>query len=197
MKGKEFRTICFFLVCVLGISVAASTGTRQRLADYFAALNRYDSAASLTFYAADAVTIHGSEKAPFDRKIVKGYREFEATTHAHFTYRIHEISGDTADVFESESNDFYEVLGKKTHESHWAYRFRGSLIYEEVQLNTPSAEYLRAYRAFRAWIHQAKPKEAETVTMEDGNIIFDGRTASEVMSLAREWRAAPASPRIP
>jgi len=102
----------------------------------------------LAFYAADAVTIHGSEKVPLDRKVTQGYREFEAATHAHFTYRIHEISGDTADVFESECNDFYEVLGKKMHESHWAYRFRDGLIYEEVQLNTPSAEYLHAYGRF-------------------------------------------------
>ena len=150
MKRKEFRRIYVFLVCVSGVAVAASTDTRQRLVDYFAALNRYDSAASMAFYAADAVIVHGSDKTPFDRKVEAGYREFEAATHAHFSYRVHEISGDTADVFESESNDFYEVLGMKTHESHWAYRFRDGLIYEEVQLNTPSAEYLGAYRAFRA-----------------------------------------------
>jgi hypothetical protein len=198
MKRMKFCTICLVLAWVPAVSVAAPSGSRQRLADYFAALNRYDFEACLTFYAADAVTVHGNERTPFDRKVGQGYREFEAATHARFTYQIRSITGDTADVFETESNDFYKVLGNETHESHWAYRFREGLIYEEIQLSPPNDEYLKAYRALRAWIHRANPEVFKTVTSEDGNLVFNGRTAAAIMSLAREWRdtqGGSASPR--
>ena len=178
-------------VVVLWVAVSASAASeiRQRLAEYFASLNRYDGDASVAFYAADAVFVHQQQREPIDHNANREYREFEAATHARFTYHIHKIEGDTADVSLAESNDFYRALGSATHRSRWLYRFRGDQIYEIVQLGPPNAEYSQDLRAFRAWILRARPEQAKLVTSADGNVIFNGKTAARVTSLAKEWHA--------
>ena len=171
------------------VSASATTEIRERLDEYFATLNRYDGDASLAFYTADAVFVHQQQREPIDRSGSRDYREFEAATHARFTYHIHKIEGDTADVSLTESNDFYRALGSATHASRWLYRFRGDQIYEIVQVSRPNTAYSQDLRAFREWILRARPEQAKLVTSAEGNVIFNGRTAARVTSLAKEWQA--------
>ena len=172
------------------VSPSGTTEIRQRLADYFDTLNRYDGDGSLAFYTADAVFVHEQQREPIDRSANRSFREFEAATHARFTYHIHKIDGDTADVSLAESNDFYTALGSTTHKSRWLYRFQGGRIYEIVQVGPPNAEYSKDFREFRAWIVRARPEHAKLVTSGDGNVIFNGRTAAAITSLARQWQAS-------
>ena len=187
------KQITFLPACMVVLWAAASTSPtteiRERLFAYFDTLNRYDGDASLAFYTADAVFVHQQLREPIDRGANRDYREFEAATHARFTYHIHKIDGDTADVSLAESNDFYRALGSATHKSRWLYRFHGDQIYEIVQAGPPNAQYSQDFRAFREWILGARPEQAKLVTSEDQKIIFNGKTAARIMSLAREWQA--------
>jgi ketosteroid isomerase-like protein len=187
MKQIRFLTACVVLLWA-AVSASATPDIRQRLAEYIGTLNRYDGDASLRFYTADAVFVHQQQREPIDRSANREYREFEAATHARFTYHIHKIDGDTADVSLAESNDFYRALGSATHKSRWLYRFHEDQIYEIVQVGLPNTEYLQNLRAFRDWILRARPEQARLVTSA-GNVIFNGRTAAPITSLAREWQA--------
>ena len=187
---KRIRLLAATVVVLWpAVSASATNEIRQRLAEYFAALNRYDGEASVAFYTADAVFVHQQQREPIDRGANRDFRDFEAATHARFMYHIHKIDGDTADVSLAESNDFYRALGSATHKSRWLYRFRADQIYEIAQAGPPNTEYSRNLQAFRAWIVRARPEQAKLVTSAEGNIIFNGRTATAITSLARQWYA--------
>ena len=193
MRTDNHRGQLLVLIVKAGCAIAWSAQTsdiRQIVADFFAALNSYNFGAYSAFYTPDASVVHyDNERTALDLTTAKGYREFEAATHARFSYQVHELTGNAADICEAESNDFYEILGPREHKSHWRYRFREGRIYEEDQLSPPDPEYLKAYRALRGWIASARPDDARKITMPDGNLIFSGTTAADILRLARAWKA--------
>ena len=64
---------------------------------YYAALNAHDFPATMACYSPTAVTVRGSARQPVDFEASRGYRQFEAETHARFFFDLKSESDTTAD----------------------------------------------------------------------------------------------------
>ena len=181
-------TILLALCAVAASPSATSAQASAAVRCYYAALNTHDFHAMMACYSATAVTVHGSAKTPVDFEASRGYREFEAETHARFWFDLRSESDSTADTVLHEESDFLRALGLTSVTADWFYVVRGGVIVEEHHTRADSA-YAPRYRAFVAWGRQNQPPEWQSVIDGSGNVVFNGATARPLVALALAWSA--------
>ncbi|MBI3404532.1 MAG: hypothetical protein HY046_03635 [Acidobacteria bacterium] len=171
---------------------ASENEIRDVLGRYLAALNRYDADAVASFYAADAVRIRNGGREPIVRRDPwRGYREFEAVTHATFDFEIRSIRGDRADLLMTEDNDFYQALGTGVKSTAIIFTVRNGQFHEvDAQPSTDAGRpYGPALQDFKSWSLKERPMQAAAI-VRNGDLTFDAQTANPMVKLAREWRKA-------
>jgi ketosteroid isomerase-like protein len=174
--------------------VATTTGT-PRVATaqasgavrcYYAALNAHDFQAMMSCYSPAAVTVRGSTRQPVDFEASRGYRQFEAATHARFYFDLKSESDTTADTVLHEESDFLRALGLTSVTADWFYVVRRGVIVEEHHTRADSL-YGPKFREFVAWARREQLPEWQNVIDPAGNVVFNGVTAKTLVALARRW----------
>jgi predicted amidohydrolase YtcJ len=193
MRSTRIPVMALSMLMTIAISAHPAPDQAANLyTRYVAALNAHDVNRALSFYSRDTVVLQQGTITPVDLNIVRGYREFEAATEAHFDTRIASATDDRVEVFETEANQFQRAIGAGPVTSHWIYRFHNGRILELVHLNAPDPIYLERYRAFRDWIVQQPAVAVQLIAK--GDLVFDGATAAMMLDRGRQWSDAhPAS----
>ena len=164
-----------------------ASGIFQR---YEEALNRHDADAVAAFWALDT---EGSVQRARTKAVLarwKGYREFEAATHAVFDLSWKSLGADAFEVTQREECDFYRELGTGTKTSTFVVHIRDGRFHD-VQRGTSSDSLLpydQTLTEFKDWILKKQPDRAAEV-FRDGDFVFDKNTAGPLMELVRDWRA--------
>jgi ketosteroid isomerase-like protein len=156
---------------------------------FYAALNAHDYPAMRACYSPDAVTVRGSARHPVDFDASRGYREFEAVTRARFWFDLESESDSVAETVLHEESDFLRALGLTSVTADWRYVVRRGLIVEEHHTRADSA-YGPRFREFVAWGRRDQPPEWVSVIDGAGNVVFNGATASALVSLAQRWSSS-------
>ena len=172
-------------------ATATAPGTARAQASnalrcYYAALNAHDFPAMMACYSPNAVTVRGSARHPVDFEASRGYREFEAETHARFWFDLKSESDSTADTVLHEESDFLRALDLTSVTADWMYAVRGGVIVEEHHTRADSA-YAPRFREFVAWGRRNQPPEWQSVIDASGNVVFNRATARALVTLARAW----------
>ena len=176
------------VLCMLDPCLSSMAGTQSApAADIFqryeAAFNRHDTDAVASFWVLDPDT---AEKT---LARWRGEREFEAATHAVFRISAKPLGDDVFEVTQREDCDYYRELGTGTKTSTFVVHVRDGK-FQDVQRGTSTDEhgnYDQITARFTAWILQNRPDRAATV-LQDGDLVYNGRTAGAIMDLLREWR---------
>jgi hypothetical protein len=150
---------------------------------YEDAFNRHDPDAVSSFWPMEET------KAKIVLPIWKGYREFEAVTHAIFDISWKSLGGDAFEVTQREDCDFYRDLGTGTKISIFVVHLREGKFHD-VQRGTNTdtgGSYDQALNQFKDWILKTHPEVAPTV-LKDDDFVFNQKSADTIMRLVREWR---------
>jgi hypothetical protein len=174
------------LICFVSALANASDPSEvfQRYEDVF---NRYDADAVASFW------VLKPEEAHVKLGIWKGYREFEAATHAVFDISWKSLGQDAFEVTQREDCDFYRELGSGTKISTFTIHLRDGKFHD-VQRGTSTdtgRNYDLALNELKTWIVKNHPDEA-TIVIKDDDFLFNKSTAESIMKLVREWRKSKA-----
>jgi len=181
-------------VAVLGLACGtvapAAESPLETVARFMESWNRHDFEAEMKCRSNAVTLVHDGKRSiesPEDREAERGYRAFDRVVRARFRYAVVSSTPDTVEIALTEDNDFLRAIGIPELRSRWSYVVREGRIQEEHHLNQPDPAYVTALRDFRVWVRAARPVESARVLDARGYVVFDGRTASEVLSLARNW----------
>jgi hypothetical protein len=194
------RTPQYALSLLAGLWFAAGAGqSLDHAADVFAryesALNGHDAEAVAAFWALDRSSGEAMAKS---RRVLarwKGYREFEAASHARFTIAAKALGGDTYEVVQREDCDFYRWLGSGTRTSRFTVHVREGRFHDVVSGpdSDSGRDYAEALDDFRTWLLAHHAAQAALV-LRDGEFVFDARSAGILLPLAGQWDAQAAGP---
>jgi len=150
---------------------------------YEEAFNRHDANAVASFWALDPAT----EDATLARW--KGERDFETATHAVFRITAKNVGGDAFEVTQHEDSDFFRDLGTGTRTSTFVVHLRDGKFHDVQRGSTIDSgnNYDEAKARFEVWIAKNRPDQARVV-MNDGELIFNGTTASVLMGMLQDWK---------
>jgi ketosteroid isomerase-like protein len=184
----DHRVALFLIVVATGAPSVAAAQASSVVRCYYAALNAHDFQAMMACYSPTAVTVRGSTRQPVDFEASRGYRAFEAATHARFSFDLKSESDSTADTVLHEESDFLRALGLTSVTADWFYVVRQGVIVEEHHTRADSL-YGPKFRQFVAWGRREQPPEWQTVIDGAGNVVFNATTANALVALAQRWTA--------
>ena len=182
-----FLILCFVPVphflCLAENQIAPSSDIFRR---YQAAFNAHDADAVASFWALENQT---PEQRAKTLARWKDERAFEAATHAVFQILAKPVEGDSFEVTQREDCDFYREFGTGIKTSTFVVYVRDGKFYDVHGSASTDAigNYEETKAAFKDWILKNRPDRAASV-IRDGDLDFNGKTASPVLNLLREWR---------
>jgi hypothetical protein len=165
------------------MSSQSATFTGDVFDRYEDALNSHDANVVASFWELD----RASEAAT--RARWEGERAFEAATHAVFRISAKSLGGDAFEVTQNVNSDFYDALITGTRTTTFTVHVRGGKFHDaEPGPATDATNYHDQRKAmFEVWIAKNRPDQANVV-MNDGVLVFNGKTAPLIMDLVREWK---------
>ena len=130
-----------------------------------------------------------SDWTPAERDRARAFRAFERATHTKWTWRIVGVEGVSVYVFETEDNDYYELLGVGTSAQIAVYAVAdGRIKASETRFHiNASGNPAEVATRFRQWL-QAQPGGDDPAVVQDGRLRFDEASARHMVPWLERWK---------
>ena len=155
---------------------------------YIAALDRHDVEDQYSHYSTEMLQPPEGQTFEAKKEKSRNEREFEAGSHARWSYEIVGAGPDSLDAIVTEGMDFYDALGAGPRSHRARYRFRDGKIadIETRDWTQPGRPYEGARDRFVAWLSEERASQAARL-LKNGRLVFTKDTAAPMTALAREW----------
>lgn len=147
---------------------------------YLEALSRLD----------DTAMAELSDWTPAERDRARAFRAFERATHTRWTWRIVGREGNSVYAFETEDNEYYDLLGVGTSTQIAAYRVEGGRIRAaETRFHiNASGNQAEVATRFKEWL-VGQPGGNDPAVVQGGRLVFDETSARHMLPWLERWKA--------
>ena len=196
MAAKLLRLGLVFVVLptlLTGVALAQGDDLIRLVQAYQEAANQHDLDAIMAMWTDDAVfELVGMGKLVGPEQI-RAIHDYDAGLHTELNFHNCSADGNTVTCEATERNDWQRAAQiPEYHYSSAVFTFKDSKIQSVVATMAPeSAQILGpTMQAFNQWAMANRPDEVAKVVDENGNFIYRRESASIVVGMLKEWRAA-------